>query len=110
MARKPNFTCPICGTPTTKKNIVKTEYFPEGICNNCKQIIKVQKVNNCYVVLLDMGENNFNGKWLLGIAYNVLNLTNTLELGGKRYPRNSDECETMFNGYVYQAQNNYTFG
>ena len=36
MARKPSFKCPICGTPTTKKNICKSEVFNK-ICSECKE-------------------------------------------------------------------------
>jgi len=36
MARIPSFKCPICGTPTTKKNICKSEVFNQ-ICSECKE-------------------------------------------------------------------------
>jgi len=111
MARKPIHKCSICNTLTAKKNLVKSEYFPQGVCEKCKIIHRIQKItDNKYVILYNMGEYNFNGKWLLGIAYNNSNLTNTLELGGKKYPRNEEECIAFFDEYVFQAKNNHIFG
>jgi len=111
MARKPIHTCSICNTLTAKKNLTKTEYFPQGVCEKCKIIHRIQKITDKrYVVLYNMGENNFNGKWLLGIAYNINNITSTLELGGKKYPRTEEESKIMFDDYVDLAKNNYMFG
>jgi len=105
MARKPIHTCSICNTLTAKKNLT------QGVCEKCKNIHRLQKITDKkYVVLYNMGENNFNGKWLLGIAHNINNITSTLELSGKKYPRTEEESKIMFDDYVDLAKNNYMFG
>ncbi|HBY20598.1 MAG TPA: hypothetical protein DEG71_06265 [Clostridiales bacterium] len=62
MARKPNFTCPICGTPTVKKNIVKSKVFTQ-ICNNCKEI-EQEKIQ-------ELASFNTWFKFYFNLPYNV---------------------------------------
>jgi len=71
MARIPNFKCPICGTPTAKKNIVKIGYN-EYVCKDCIEYTedKLTYVAEYYHEITKTFEELYitnSGKFLLSI-------------------------------------------
>jgi len=107
MARIPNFKCPICGTPTTKKNIVKSEVFNQ-ICSECKEN-EQQHINS-----LALFDNWF--RFYLHIPRNVsiwdyeevMKISPSMEENVKVYLEEypEDGIETAYNR---QIEDNYTY-